>query len=74
MGKKYSLADIEAMDKDMLTASDVGPVMGIDPYTITLRAREGSLPFNCDCYKTRVRIPREAFIDWMKHWSGRSAT
>ena len=68
MGAKTTLEDIKKMDKDTISPAVVGPVIGCDPHYIRLTAREApeELPFPVITCRSRVRIPRLAFIRFME--------
>ena len=63
-----TLKEITNSKKDTLTAADIAPVIGCDQQSIRLQAREcpEKLGFPVICTGTRVRIPREAFIRFMR--------
>ena len=62
-----TLSDIKASDKVMLTPRDVAPVLGCDPYTISLTARDmpERLGFPVMRSGNRTKIPRKAFLKWL---------
>lgn len=53
--------------KDCLTPADVAPVIGCDPYTINICARDcpERLGFPIIMLGKRVKIPRLAFVAFM---------
>ena len=59
--------EIRSSDKQWLTAADVAPVIGCDPHgiRITARTHPERLGFPATCVKSRVKIPRVAFVDFM---------
>lgn len=59
--------EIRASDKLWLTAADVAPVIGVDPQGIRITARKNPdwLGFAVVCVKSRVKIPRAAFVEFM---------
>ena len=63
-----TLAEIEALDKEMLVPSDIAPILGCSPYTINVATRNGKNPFPFPVIRmgTRVRIPKIPFIKAMK--------
>lgn len=63
-----TLNDIEKMDKELLTVSDVKKVLGMTDATIRNAAREApdKLGFPVIVAGHQVRIPRRAFIRFMK--------
>lgn len=68
MATKLTLADIEAMDCDVLTCAQVGPVVGIKADNLHGQAIEmpERLGFPVLVVGRQVRIPRLAFVRWMK--------
>lgn len=63
-----TLKDIEALDKEMLTPALVAPILGSDPQTIRMQARERPdlLGFPVICLKSRVKIPKEGFLAYCR--------
>lgn len=65
--------EIERSEKECLVPADVAKVLGCDPYNINLQVREdkkngrNSFPFPTILIGSRVKIPRRAFIEAMKH-------
>lgn len=59
--------EIRASDKLWLTAADVAPVIGSDPQgiRITARTHPAWLGFPVTCVKSRVKIPRASFVEYM---------
>ena len=68
-----TLTEIEQSEKLFLTPSDVAPVLGCKPYLINVQAHEdiGKLGFPASLVGTRVRIPRLAFLHWLKYGTAR---
>ena len=68
-----TLDEIERSDKDMLIPKDIAPILGVHPYTINVQVKEdkkngrNSFPFPTILIGTRVKIPRIAFIEAIKH-------
>ena len=60
-----TLAEMKTSDKVMLVPSDIAPVLGCDPYTISLLARDGGLEFPYMRSGNRTKIPRKAFLKWL---------
>ena len=67
-----TLKELENDPRDILTAADIAPILGIDPQEIRGQARtdRDKLGFPVIVTGTRVRIPRLGFIHFMKY--GRS--
>lgn len=63
-----SIADLEAASVEVLTCKDVAPILKADPYAIHLQAKADAskLGFPVIVTGTRVKIPRLAFIKFMK--------
>ena len=64
-----TLQDLEALDDDMLLPKDVASVLGCAQYAINVQAQRDptALGFPVIVTGTRVRIPREGFLFYMKH-------
>lgn len=63
-----TLNDIKRMDREFLPPSIVARVVGCDPQSIRIQARENpdALGFPVSVQGTRTRIPRRAFVRWME--------
>ena len=61
-----TIEDIKKMDKEVLTPGDVAQVLHCDPNVIREQARQDvkKLGFPVAKVGSRVKIPRQAFIDW----------
>jgi len=64
-----TLEDVAAIDKLMLTCADVAPLLGFDANSLRLQAREDPalLGFPVVVAGTRVQIPKEGFLHFMKY-------
>lgn len=64
-----TISDLEAVEKDFLTAADIAPVLGIDPHDIRVQAQvdAGKLGFPVIVTGSRVRIPKEGFIYYCRY-------
>lgn len=62
------LSEIEKLDKDMLVPEDIADILGCHPYSINVQAKkdQSKLGFPVSVVGTRVKIPRLAFINFMK--------
>lgn len=62
------LEKLEALDKTILTVSDVAPVLECSPHYLRLQAREDPyiLGFPVCVIGTRVRIPKAGFLRWLR--------
>ena len=66
-----TIEELMISDKEMLTANDVSPVIGCDPYSIIIQAKEDArnctrcLGFPVIVMGSRVRIPRRAFLKFL---------
>lgn len=63
-----TLQDIERIPREFLTAVQVAPVLGADPQTVRMQARQRPdlLPFPVVCLGSRVKIPKAAFLRAMR--------
>lgn len=63
-----TIEDIKKMDKEVLTPGDVASVLRCDPNVIREQARQDikKLGFPAAKVGTRVKIPKQAFIDWFE--------
>lgn len=63
-----TLNDLRKSTKDVLTPSDVAPVLGCDPHYIRVAARQcpERLGFPVVLIGNRTKIPRIAFIKFME--------
>lgn len=63
-----TLRDVAESKKLMLTANDIAPILKSDPQLIRMQARERPelLGFPVVCIGSRVKIPREAFLSFMR--------
>lgn len=62
-----TLDEIRASDKPFLGPSDVAGVLGVDPHSIRLQAREfpEALGFPVICVGNRTKIPRKPFLAYI---------
>lgn len=65
---RLTLADIEAIDKETLTPAQVASCLGVDQDTLRGQARTAPelLIFHTVCVGNRVRIPKQAFLRFMR--------
>ena len=63
-----TLEEIEALPKEMLIPTDIAHILGCNPYTINICARDGKNPFPFPIIRmgTRVRIPKKPFVKAMR--------
>lgn len=63
-----TLQDIKQMEKDVITPAEAAQVVGCDPQLIRLEARERpeNLGFPVIIVRSRIKIPRVAFIRYME--------
>lgn len=61
-----NLEEIRSSTKDVLTPTDVAPVLGCHPYAINAQAKQDAskLGFPVCLIGTRVKIPRIGFLKW----------
>lgn len=64
--KKARLAELRKSEKLFLVPTEIAPVLGCNPYSINLQAKEdqSKLGFPVSKIGTNVKIPREAFLKW----------
>ena len=62
-----TIDEIMASNKDMLTPSDVAPILNCHPYAISVQAREDAskLGFPVCVVGRRTKIPKQAFLNWL---------
>lgn len=63
-----TLSEIALSDKAFLTAAEVAEVLQCDPQLIRWQAKNGParLGFPVVVIKSRVKIPRQAFLNFME--------
>lgn len=63
-----TLDDLRKMDRDTITPSIAGQVLGCDPYNINVAIRDAPESIGFPWFKSgsHVKIPREGFIRWME--------
>ena len=63
-----TLAEIEAMDKEILTCANIAPLLGANPATIHIQAMEcpERLGFPVIVMGRRVKIPKQPFLRFMR--------
>lgn len=63
-----TLREIEEINTDFLLASDVAPVLKVAPQSIRMQAKvdPAKLGFPVVVAGRQVRIPKDAFIKWIK--------
>lgn len=63
-----TLEDLEALPCGVLTCKQIAPILGADPGTIHQQAVEAPymLGFPVIVMKSRVKVPRRAFIRFMR--------
>lgn len=60
-----TLEEMRSSDKIMLTPAEVGPLLGMHPQVINLKAKENSLPFPFIRSGNRTKIPRLPLLHWL---------
>ena len=65
---RYTLAEIEAMDREFLTPAIVGGCLGWDPWSISCQATVDpkALGFPVIRHGSRTLIPKEGFVRFCK--------
>lgn len=63
-----TLTELSALDVEMLTPQQVAEQIGLSPQTIRVAARQNpaALPFPTLVMGQRVKIPKAAFLRWMR--------
>ncbi|MBQ9401552.1 MAG: hypothetical protein IJU38_04210 [Clostridia bacterium] len=66
--QRYTLEEIEAMDREFLTPTIVGGCLRWDPYSISLQAKAdpSKLGFPVIRHGTRTLIPKEGFLNFCR--------
>lgn len=64
-----TLSDVEEIPKEILTAADVAPYLGVDPSVIRWQAQNEpeKLGFPVIVSKSRVKIPRDGFVFFCRY-------
>ena len=63
-----TLQELEQLETEVLTPTQVAPILGCQPYSINVAVRNGNnpFPFPVIVMNKRVRIPKRPFINFMK--------
>ena len=63
-----TIQDLKKLKKEVLTPCDVAPILGCDPNVIRYQAKQDikQLGFPAAKVGTRIKIPRNAFINWFE--------
>ena len=65
-----TLDEIRGSDKPILIPADVAEVLGCHPYAVSVRAKDGTLPFPYFMSGNRTKIPRLGFLAWIEGRTG----
>ena len=70
-----TLQEIKDSDALFLTHGQVAKVLGVDPQLIRLQARSNPdlLGFPVAVLKSRTKIPRRRFLEWLGETDGRQS-
>ena len=62
-----TMYEIVRSDTDVLLPKDIAPILGVDPHSIRVAARQAPerLGFTVCVIGTRTLIPRRAFLKWL---------
>lgn len=66
------LEELEKIDREFLIPKDIAPILGVNPYNINVQAKQdvkmgvNSLGFPVIVIGTRVKIPKRAFIRYIR--------
>lgn len=75
-----SLDDLERIDREYLIPKEIAPILGCSAFNINLQAKYdrengvSSFPFPVILIGSRVKIPRRAFVEVMKHGNQNAET
>lgn len=61
-----TIDEIRASKKDVLTPSDIAPVLGVHPYSINKAKKDGTLEFPAMFIGKNLKIPRIPFLKFME--------
>ena len=63
-----TLQELEQLETEVLTPSQIAPILGCQPYSINVATKNGKNPFPFPVIRmgTRVRIPKTPFIKFMR--------
>lgn len=63
-----TLAEIETLDREILTPAQVAPLLSMDQQTFRLQARfrPDLIPFPVIVVKSRVKVPKRPFLNFMR--------
>lgn len=62
-----TLQELEQLETEVLTPTQVAPILGCTPYSINIAVQKGyKLPFPVIVMNKRVRIPKRPFIKAMR--------
>lgn len=63
-----TLEELKNDPREFVNSADIAKIVRVDPYALTLTARENpeKLGFPCMVVGKRVRFPRRAFIKWVE--------
>lgn len=75
-----TIEDVEKIDREFLIPKEIAPILGCSAFNINLQAKYdrengvSSFPFPVILIGTRVRIPKRAFVEVMKHGNSNAET
>lgn len=61
-----TLEEVRNSKKEMLTPTDVAPILGVHPYSLNNAKRNGTLEFKAMFVGRRLLIPRIPFLKYME--------
>ena len=61
-----TLDDVRNSKKDMLSPSDIAPILGVHPYSINKAKKDGTLEFKAMFIGKNLKIPRIPFLKYME--------
>ena len=61
-----TLDEVRASKKEMLSPTDIAPILGVHPYSINVAKKKGTLEFKAMFIGKYLKIPRIPFLKYME--------
>ena len=61
-----TLEEVRASKKEMLSPTDIAPILGVHPYSLNKAKRDGTLEFKAMFIGKSLKIPRLPFLKYME--------
>ena len=61
-----TLDEVRASKKEMLSPTDIAPILGVHPYSLNKAKRDGTLEFKAMFIGKSLKIPRLPFLKYME--------